>query len=75
MNDYSRKWAKKEGVDASTLSEWIKAISHLVKRRVYFLRTYMSTRYKPVFENKEMAAKLADIHDKYFVVPVVISNV
>ena len=35
VEDYSRKWAKKEG-DDSALSEWIKAIRHLVKRRVYF---------------------------------------
>ena len=31
----SRKWVKKEGVDDSALSEWVKVIRHLVKRRVY----------------------------------------
>ena len=34
---------------------------------MYFLRNYTSTRYKSVFENKEFAAKLANIHDKYVV--------
>ena len=29
MEDYSRKWAKMEG-DDSALSEWVKAIRHLV---------------------------------------------
>ena len=29
----------------------------------------MSTRYKSVFENKEISAKLADMHDTYVVVP------
>ena len=47
VEDYSRKWAKKEGVDGSALSEWVKrgvrAIRHLVKRRMYFLRNSMST--------------------------------
>ena len=36
VEDYSRKWAKKEGVDVSALSEWVNAIRHLVKRRVLF---------------------------------------
>ena len=29
----------------------------------------MSTRSKSVFDNKEIATKLADIHDQYVVVP------
>ena len=29
----------------------------------------MSTRFKSVFKNKKIAAKLADIHDKYVGVP------
>ena len=36
VEDYSRKWAKKEGVDDGALSEWVNAIRHLVKRRMYF---------------------------------------
>ena len=68
MVDYSGKWAKKEGVDDSALSEWVKVIRHLVKRCVYFVRNSISTRSKAVFENKEIAAKLADIHDKYALV-------
>ena len=36
VEDYSRKWAKKEGVDDSALSECVKAIRRLVKRRVDF---------------------------------------
>ena len=51
----------------TAISEWIKATRYLVKRRMYFLRKSMSTRSKSVFENKEIAAKLADIHDKYVV--------
>ena len=46
-----------------------KVIRHLVKRRAYLLRNYMTKRSKSVFENKEIAAKLADIHDQYVVVP------
>ena len=69
VEDYSRKWANKEGVDVSALSEWVNAIRHLVISVVYCLRNYMSTRSKSVFDNKEIATKLADIHDQYVVVP------
>ena len=41
VEGYSRKRAKKEGVDGSALSEWVKAIRHLVKCRVHFLRNYI----------------------------------
>ena len=67
VEDYSRKWAKKKGVEGSALSECVKAISHSVSVVCIFLRNYMSTRSKSVFEKKEIAAKLADIHDKYVV--------
>ena len=30
VEDCYRKWAKKEGVDDSALSEWVKAIRHFV---------------------------------------------
>ena len=35
VEDYSRRWAKKEGVDDRALSEWGKAIRYLVQRRVF----------------------------------------
>ena len=60
---------KRKVFDDSALSEWVKVGRHLVKRCVYFVRISMSTRSKSVFENKEIAAKLANIHDTYVVVP------
>ena len=67
LDDYSMKWTKNKGVADSALSEWVNAIRHLVECRVYFLHNSMFTRSKTVFENKEIAAKLADIRDKYVV--------
>ena len=58
---------KTEGVDDNALSAWVKAIRHLVKRRVYFV--YVLLCLQSVFENMEIAATLADIQDKYVVVP------
>ena len=36
LENYYRKWAKKEGVDDSALSEWVKAIRHLVSGMCIF---------------------------------------
>ena len=46
-----------KGVYAIARSEWVKAIRHLVKRRVYFVHNYMPARSK---SNNEVATKLAD---------------
>ena len=32
--EYARRWAKKEDVEADTLSEWIKSIADVLKRRI-----------------------------------------
>ena len=31
---YARRWAKKEGVELDTLSEWIKSIGDVLKHRI-----------------------------------------
>ena len=41
-----------------------------MKRRVYILRNSMATRYRSVFNDKDVSATLSDIHDKFVVVPV-----
>ena len=45
VEDYAKKWAKSENSDVNTLSEWIKSIRKLVKRRIGHLRKDMSTKY------------------------------
>ena len=69
VESYARSWARTEGVDHNILSEWTKTISNLVKRRVYILRNSMATRYRSVFNDKDVSATLSDIHDKFVVVP------
>ena len=32
--EYARRWAKKEDVEADTLSEWVKSIADVLKRRI-----------------------------------------
>ena len=59
----------KEDVEVDTLSEWVKSVMCLVNRRVSVLSRTMSRRHKSVFDDPDVAAELAEIHEKFVVVP------
>ena len=70
VEDYAKRWAKEEDVEVDTSSEWVKSIASLVNRRIQSnLRTTMSTRCKSMFNIPAVVDELADIHDKYAIVP------
>ena len=69
IEEYARRWAKKEDVEVGTLSEWVKSVMSLVNRRVSVLSRTMSRRHKSVFDDQDVAAELAEIHEKFVVVP------
>ena len=48
---YARGWTKDESADANSLSEWVKGIRSLVKRRIGHLRNRMSTKYVSIFKD------------------------
>ena len=60
---YARRWAKKEDVEVDTLSEWVKTVKALVNRRVSVLSRTMSRRHESVFDDSDVAAELAEIHE------------
>ena len=68
VEEYARRWAKKEDVEVDTLSEWVKSVISLVNRRFSVLGRTMSRRHKSVFDDPDVTAELAEIHEKYFVV-------
>ena len=45
VEEYARRWAKKEDVQVDTLSEWVKSVMSLVNRRVSVLSRTMSRRH------------------------------
>ena len=69
VEEYERRWAKKEDVEVDTLSEWVKSVMSLVNRRVPVLSRNMSSRHESVFDDPDVAAELAEIHEKVVVVP------
>ena len=66
---YARRWAKKKDVEVDTLSEWAKSVMSLVNGRVSVLSRPMSRRHESVFDDPDVAADLAKIHEKFVVVP------
>ena len=67
--EYARRWAKKEDVEVDTLSECVKSVMSLVNRRVSVLSRTMSRRHESVFDDPDVSAELAEIHEKFVVVP------
>ena len=69
VEEYARRWAKKEDVEVDTLSEWVQSVMSLVNRRVSVLSRTMSRRHESMFDDQDVAAELAEIHEKFVVVP------
>ena len=66
---YARSWAKAESADVNSLSEWVKGIRSLVKRRIGHLRNSMSTKYVSIFKDPDVNSELSKLHDKFIFVP------
>ena len=69
VEEYARRWAKKGDVEIDTLSKWVKSVMSLINRRVSVLSRTMSRRHESVFDDPDVAAELAEIHEKFVVVP------
>ena len=54
-------------MEVDTLSEWVKSVMSLVNRRVLVLSRTMSRRHESVFYDPDIAAELAEIHEKFVV--------
>ena len=70
IEEYARCWAKKKDMEVDTLSEWVKSVMSLVNRRVSVRSRTMSRRHESVFDDPDVAAELAEIHEKLVVVPI-----
>ena len=52
--EYARRWAKKEDVEVDTLSEWIKSIANVLKRRIWRLKHSVNTRHESIFSDPDV---------------------
>ena len=64
---YARQWVKKEDVELDTLSEWIKSIGEVVKRRIRRLKYSVNTRSESIFHDPDVAHELSRLHENFVV--------
>ena len=62
------QWAKKEDVELDTLSEWIKSIGEVVKRRIRRLKHSVNTRSESIFREPDVS-ELSRLHENFVIVP------
>ena len=68
VDDYTRKWIKREQQEVDTITEWVKAVWLLIQIRIEKLGS-MSTKTTSVFKDPEVVETLSTMHDNYVVVP------
>ena len=67
--EYARRWAKKEDVEVDTLSEWIKSIADVLKRRIRRLKHSVNTKHESVFSDPDVVRELSRLHENFVIVP------
>ena len=68
--EYASRWAKTEDVEADTLSEWIKSIADVLKRRIRRLKHSVNTRHESIFSDPGVVRELSGLHENFVIVPV-----
>ena len=53
----------------NTLSEWFEHIKHQLKRRIYMVSRYVNTESNSIFDDAIVSRHLADLHDRFVIVP------
>ena len=69
VEEYARKWAKKEDEEIETLSDWNRTIKSKVLGRVQLLTKSMNPKNKSIFEDPIVMETLSHLHDNYVIVP------
>ena len=69
VEDYARRWSRDEEAELDSLSEWIKAIRRLLKRKMFMACRHVNNKPKSVFNDHQVISNLADLHDHYVIVP------
>ena len=66
---YARQWFKKEDVELDTLSEWIKSIGDVVKRRIQRLKHSVNTRSESICRDHDVVHELYRFYENFVLVP------
>ena len=67
--EYARRRARKEDIEVDTLSEWIKSIAEVIKRRIRRLKHSVNPRHEPILSYPDVVGELSLLHENYVIVP------
>ena len=65
---YARWWAKKD-VELDTLSEWIKSIGDVLKRRIRRLKHSVNIRHESIFSDPDVVTERSRLRENFVIVP------
>ena len=66
--EYARRWVKKEDVEVDTLSEWIKSIAGVLKRRIQQLKHSVNTGHESILSDPDVVRELSRLHENFVIV-------
>ena len=69
VEDYARKWAKREEVNVNCLSEWIKAVRTKISQRICKLKHKVKTKVDCAFNDPHVVKCLDFLQQNYVLVP------
>jgi hypothetical protein len=69
VEDYAKRWAKREKEELDTLSEWVKSIRGMLKSRIRNIKSKVRTIYPSVFSEPEVRNELQRLHEEFVLVP------
>jgi hypothetical protein len=69
VEDYAKRWAKRENEELDTLSEWVKSIRGMLKSRIRNIKFKVRTIYLSVFSKPEVRNELERLHEEFVLVP------
>ena len=67
--EYARQWARKEDVEVDILSEGVKSIADVLKRRIRRLKHSVNTRHESIFCDSGVVRELSHLHEDFVIVP------
>ena len=60
---------EKEDVELDNLSEWIKSIGNVLKRRIRRLKHPVNTRHESIFSDPDVVTELSCLNENFVIVP------
>jgi hypothetical protein len=68
VENYAKRWAKRENEELDTLSEWVKSIRGMLNSRIRNIKTKVRTIYPSSFSKPEVINELERLHEEFVLI-------